>query len=131
MSVSYTHLAGETIVVFEDLYRGEKLLAVHADLEDKAQTVTIPKVTTTAVDAESETQNSMADKMITIVDTVSYENLIPGQEYTVKGTLMDASTGKPVVARTADTVDTEFEIPEGAVEVNFEKGTYVYVGRCV
>lgn len=123
-----SNLAGETIVVFEDLYRGEKLLAVHADLEDKAQTVTIPKVTTTAVDAESETQNSMADKMITIVDTVSYENLIPGQEYTVKGTLMDASTGKPVVARTADTVNTEFEIPEGAVEVNFEKGTYVYVG---
>ena len=120
-----SNLAGETIVVFEDLYRGEKLLAVHANLEDKAQTVTIPKVTTTAVDAESETQNSMADKMITIVDTVSYENLIPGQEYTVKGTLMDASTGKPVVARTADTVDTEFEIPEGAVEVNFEKGTYV------
>ncbi len=31
---------------------------------------------------------------MTITDKVSYENLIPGKEYTVSGTLMDKETGK-------------------------------------
>lgn len=35
-----------------------------------------------------------ADKKVTIVDTVTYENLTPGKEYTLKGTLMNKDTGK-------------------------------------
>ena len=36
------------------------------------------------------------DKQETLVDTVAYTNLVPGKEYTVKGTLMDKETGKPL-----------------------------------
>ena len=37
---------------------------------------------------------SEADGSVTIIDTVSYENLIPGQIYTVKGELVDKETGE-------------------------------------
>lgn len=36
-------------------------------------------------------------KEITINDEVSYENLIEGKVYTVTGTLMDKSTGEPLL----------------------------------
>ena len=38
----------------------------------------------------------MAAKNAEIEDTVSYENLIPDKEYTLKGVLMVKSTGKPL-----------------------------------
>ena len=82
-------LAGKTVVVFEKLYHDEKEVAVHTDIEDEAQTVTYPKVGTKA----SETTGS-TDKEVIIKDIVSYENLVPGKEYTVTGTLMDKATGK-------------------------------------
>ena len=33
--------AGKEVVVFEEIYEGEHLVATHADLEDKAQTVKV------------------------------------------------------------------------------------------
>ena len=42
------------------------------------------------------TQNSLADKEVTIVDTVSYKNLIPGKEYKVTGKLYDKETKEPL-----------------------------------
>ena len=35
-------------------------------------------------------------KEITIVDTVNYYNLTPGETYTMKGTIMDKATGKAI-----------------------------------
>lgn len=82
------------IVVFESLYSEEKELAVHADIEDEGQTVTvkIPKIGTKAsIDGKKEfTTNGD----ITIDDVVSYKNLTTGKEYTISGVLMDKATGK-------------------------------------
>ncbi len=90
------YIKAETdIVVFESLYKDEKKLAVHADINDEGQTVTVkvPEIKTTAkVNSKKEVT---ADKEITIDDTVKYTNLTPGKEYTIVGTLMDKSTGKP------------------------------------
>ncbi|MBQ9608799.1 MAG: VaFE repeat-containing surface-anchored protein, partial [Lachnospiraceae bacterium] len=48
-----TSLAGETIVVFEDLYHNEIKVASHADLEDKEQHVSYPSVSTKAMDKDT------------------------------------------------------------------------------
>jgi Predicted outer membrane protein len=87
-----------SIVVFESLYKDGMELAVHADMEDENQTVKVrvPKLKTKAtIDGKKKVE---ADKEITIVDTVTYQNLTPGKEYVVQGILMDKKTGKPYLA---------------------------------
>ena len=82
------------IVVFESLYSEDKELAVHADLEDVGQNVTvkIPKIGTKAsIDGKKE---FTVNGDITIDDVVSYKHLIPGKKYIIKGILMDKRTGK-------------------------------------
>lgn len=83
------------IVIFENLYRDGKELAVHANIEDEGQTVKVkvPKIGTKAT--VNGKKSITAKGTITVEDTVSYTNLAPGKEYTVKGVLMDKTTGKP------------------------------------
>ena len=90
-------LAGTSVVVFEDLYQGETLVASHADLEDEGQTVTFgqPEIGTTATINGEKT--SLPAQEVTITDTVEYFGLTIGQEYTLKGVLMDKETGDPLV----------------------------------
>ena len=138
-------LEGSTLVVFENLYRNDRLIAAHADIEDEGQTIYIPKIGTTAKDSETGIHNSFADDEIIIVDTVSYENLIPGKEYTLKGILMNAENGEAVeiaeipvaaeavfIPKEADgTVDVTFTFEgtglEGTRFVVFED---LYLGEC-
>ncbi|MBO0456962.1 VaFE repeat-containing surface-anchored protein [Enterococcus hulanensis] len=111
-------LAGKTVVVFETLYHDEKEVAAHTDIEDEDQTVTYPKVGTQA----SQTTGS-TDKDVKIKDIVSYQNLVPGKEYTVNGVLMNKETGKPfIVAEKEVTSKATFKASEtgsGTVEVEF------------
>lgn len=117
-----SNLAGKTIVVFERLERNDTVYAVHTDINDQAQTIYFPEIGTTALDQENGTHNSNSDSKVTIVDTVTYKGLIPGKEYTVKGTLMDKSSGaellvdgKPVTAEKTFTA----EEADGTVEIVF------------
>ena len=105
-------LAGKKIVVFEKLYLDEKLAAAHENLQDQAQTIWLPELKTSAAHTESGV----------ITDTVSYMNLIPGKEYTVKGILMDKATGKSlisdgekIIAEKVFTADKE----DGQVKLSF------------
>ena len=117
-----SQLAGTTTVVFENLYSDGALLAAHADLEDEEQTVYIPEIHTTAKDQTTKINHTEANKTATIVDTVSYTNLLPGREYTVSGTLMDKETGKAVLADgkeiTASTTFTPGK-SKGSVDIIF------------
>ena len=86
-----TGLHGKEIVVFEDLYRENVLLATHTDINDEGQTVKIknPEIGTKATaDGKKEIT---ADK-ITITDVVSYKDLTPGKEYKLTGVLMNKAT---------------------------------------
>lgn len=115
-------LTGTTTVVFETLYSDGALLAAHADLEDAEQTVYIPEIHTTAKDQTTKINHTEANKTATIIDTVSYTNLLPGREYTISGTLMDKETGKAVMANGREiTASTTFtpEKAEGSVDVIF------------
>ena len=115
-------LAGKSVVVFEDLYQDENVVASHSDINDEGQTVTFgqPEIGTTAtIDGEKTAQPT---EQITITDTVEYSGLTAGQEYTLKGVLMDKSTGEPLLVGeeqvTSEATFTPAE-PNGTVDVLF------------
>lgn len=116
-----TGLHGKGIVVFEDLYRENALLATHADINDEGQTVKIknPEIGTKAT-ADSKKEIT-ADK-ITITDVVSYKDLTPGKEYKLTGVLMNKATndkllidGKEITAEATFTP----KATTGEVEMTF------------
>ncbi len=115
-------LAGKSVVVFEDLYQGENVVASHADINDEGQTVTFgqPEIRTTATIDGAKT--AQPTEQITITDTVEYSGLTAGQEYTLKGVLMDKSTGEPLLVGeeqvTSEATFTPAE-PNGTVDVLF------------
>lgn len=114
--------ADTDIVVFESLYKDGKELAVHADIDDEGQTITVkvPEIKTTAkVNGQNE---ATAKGEITIDDIVKYTNLTPGKEYKIVGTLMDKSTGKPFEIDGKPVTSEVTFIPEksnGKVTVSF------------
>ena len=117
-------LKGKQIVVFEKVYTEEQEILSHEDLEDQGQTIEFPdsKIGTTVKDKDTKTQESIPKKKVTFLDKVAYKNLIAGQEYTAKGTLMDKSTGKPLLINGKEvTAEKTFhpEEPDGSVEVEF------------
>lgn len=91
-------LAGKQIVWFEYLYHDGKQVASHTDLKDKKQTITFknPSISTTATERETGTHEAYIAEDITIDDVVTYKGVIAGEEYTVKGVVMDTETGKAV-----------------------------------
>lgn len=115
-------LKGKTTVVFEDLYQGTVKVAAHADIEDEGQSVKYPEIKTTAKDAETGINEAAIRKETKIIDTVEYNNLIVGKEYTLKGKLMDKATGKPYLANGKEvTAETTFkaEKESGTVDMEF------------
>lgn len=115
-------LGGKTTVVFESLTYKETEIAVHADIEDEAQTIMFPKLKTTAKDGGDGDQEVMETSKATIVDSVSYENLIPGKTYHVTGILMDKTTGAELMVNgAAVTAEAVFkaEQSKGSVDVEF------------
>lgn len=73
-------------------------IAVHEDIEDKDQSIDVvpPEIKTTAVNKADGSKDITAKGTVTILDTVSYTDLVPGRKYTVSGVLMDKATGKIV-----------------------------------
>ena len=128
-------LAGQTTVVFENLYDNEKLVATHSDLSDEGQTVYFPEIKTTAKDAASDSQNALPSKETTIVDTVKYSNLVVGKTYTVKGVLMDKDTKEPLLDGLLNQItgETTFTAEEasGEVEVKFTFDSSALKGKTV
>ena len=128
-------LAGQTTVVFEDLYDNEKLVATHSDLSDEGQTVYFPEIKTTAKDAASNSQNALPSKETIIVDTVKYSNLVVGKTYTVKGVLMDKDTKEPLLDGLLNQItgETTFtaEKASGEVEVKFTFDSSALKGKTV
>ena len=117
-----TGLHGKEIVVFEDLYRENVLLATHADINDEGQTIKVknPEIGTTA-SFEGEKKIDPLDK-VTLTDTVSYKDLTPGKEYRVTGVLMDKSNGKELLINGEKvTAEATFVATEasGSVDVTF------------
>ena len=130
-------LAGKSVVVFETLYHEGKEVTVHADINDKDQTIEFeepdkPHIKTKAtVDGEKEVDPL---EKITLTDTVTYSNLTPGKTYTVKGVLMDKSTGEKLLIDDKEvTAETEFtpDKSEGTVDLSFTFDASGLAGKSV
>lgn len=95
-SVDTSTLSNKKLVVFEKLEADGNVIARHEDLTDEGQTVEVipPEIKTSAADGADGDKEVTADGKATIVDTVKYTGLVPGTEYELQGTLMDAETGE-------------------------------------
>ncbi|MCH3947685.1 MAG: VaFE repeat-containing surface-anchored protein [Olsenella sp.] len=128
-------LAGRSVVAFEELSQGGTTVATHADVDDGGQTVLFPRIGTTATDAEDGSHEAAADGDVTITDEVVYENLVPGKEYELTGTLMDRETGEAVTGADGRAVTSTTRLtPEsgsGTAEVNFSFDGSALAGRTV
>lgn len=126
-------LKGKSVVVFETLELDGKEIATHADIEDEGQTVTfhVPKISTSATGPDGEKVFD-AQSVVTIIDTVTYEGLISGKTYTIKGTLMDKDTGKALlIDGQTVTSEKQFEAAatSGTVQLEFRVGATTLQGK--
>ena len=115
-------------VVFEKLYlvneetgRNEEI-AKHEDINDDHQTIHYPDAKTRASDTQTNGHVGVAGEKTSIDDLVMYKNLIPGKEYTVKGTLVNKETGEALKENGNEiTVEKAFvpEEKDGMVTLTF------------
>ena len=119
-------LAGETAVVFEELFHNGTEIAFHEDINDDDQSVNIIGIKTFAKDRKTGRKEMVLDSSAVISDTVKYMNLIPGRTYTLKGTVISASDGC-AVAQNGEFISSEMEFvpdePDGEVEMLFVLNT--------
>ena len=126
-------LAGKTVVAFERLYYEDKEVGSHTDIEDEDQSIRFPVIGTMAKDSSTKDHIASAGK-VTLIDTVSYKNLLSGQKYILKGVLMDKETGKELLLNDkAVTAEKEFTPKEanGAVDLKYTFDASMLAGRQV
>lgn len=89
----------DSITAFEEIRDNttNEVVFTHKEIDDLNQKVTFVELHTKAIDKKSKSSKALPDKKVTIIDTVSYSNLIPGKEYTIKGILYEKESGKPLV----------------------------------
>lgn len=132
-----TDLAGKSVVVYVDLFEVEDdyKVAGHAQLDNEDQTIRFPKIETKAIEKESGDHYGYAGEEVTTIDTVEYTNLIPGEEYLMKGVLMDQSTGKELLDETGDKVTAEKKFTpdkaKGSIELKFTFDASLLAGKSV
>ncbi|MBR5348998.1 MAG: VaFE repeat-containing surface-anchored protein, partial [Lachnospiraceae bacterium] len=127
VTVSFTFdassLAGDAVVAFETLMLDGVEVVTDADINNENQTVYFPAISTEAKDRKDNDKIVAAAKDVTVVDVVKYTNLIPGKEYTVKGSLhvlnSDGSDGGALAIDYNSKTFTP-EYANGIVEVEFK-----------
>ena len=89
-----TSLSGiDKLVVFEDLYAGPGIrVATHADINDEEQTIHILRMYSSAGSLGGGRSVVPSDS-VTLIDTVFYEGLTPGNEYRIETDIMNSVTG--------------------------------------
>ena len=82
---------GTKLVAFETISTNDIEIAVHKDINDIDQTVTVkaPVIGTTAVDAADGDKTVTGEENVAVRDTVHYNNVTPGKTYKVIGTLYE------------------------------------------
>lgn len=110
-TVRRDELEGKTLVVFEDCLARGTVVAYHKDIEDEEQSVHVPRLATEAGIQEDDS----------IVDNISYENLLPGKSYTVRGYLVDKLSEQAVAGSEGETSFTA-DGPDGSVDVRLHSG---------
>ena len=123
--VNSSALAGTTTVVFEKVSENGREIIVHEDIEDDDQTIDIISLGTTVEKNADGTKIFPVNADVTIKDTIKY-CLKPGLEYTLKGTIMDRTTGNGILVDNKPVEQTITFTPEetcGEVEMTFTFNT--------
>ena len=98
-------------------------LVKHDDLTSKSQTLSIPKIGTTALGIETGTHYLLASGIQKFKDIVSYTNLIPNKTYDLEAVTMNQETGEPILDVDGNVVmaTAQFTAPDkdGVAEVIF------------
>lgn len=123
--VAFTDVAGKS--------NGQDTTIKHEDVNDKLETVgfTTPALTTTAT-TDNGAKDLLPGQIATVNDKVEYSGLIPGDTYTVVGTLMDKETGKPVQENGQDVqskMTFKASSSNGSVQVPFQFDASNYGGK--
>lgn len=100
-------LKGITVVVFEDLYYNDILLATHSDITDSNQTIYFPEARSSIVSNDTGIQNPAMNHHMKLTDTITYSHLEIGSEHVIKGTLMNQHTGKAIKDSHGNVVTSE------------------------
>jgi len=82
----------------------------------------VPELKTNAVDKVTGSKNAVSNGTVTIVDTVTYTNLVVGRTYTINGVLIDKSTGNPLIVNGAELRASKTFVANsvnGSVELEF------------
>ncbi len=111
--------------IMTDLYAGEFTIDKDGEVVDIGTIENYERsIKTHAKDSETDGNYSTPDEDVTIIDTVSYQGLFVGEEYTVKGILMDKLTGEPILDKDENEIIAEStfvpEEREGTVDVEFK-----------
>ncbi len=135
--VDSSDLAGKSVVVTDELYRGDTLIASHISYKVADQTVYVyePEIATTATDGLDGDKNVVTDPVTTVKDTVHLNGIVVGNTYTLTGQLMIKGTGEPL--KNADgtpvtsTVEFTAEGTSQDVQMTFEFDSTLLDGESV
>lgn len=72
-------------------------LVKHDDLTSKSQTLSVPKIWTTALGIDTGTHYLLASGIMRFFDKVHYENVKPGLTYPLTADVMNEETGEPLL----------------------------------
>jgi len=104
----------ELLKIEVSIYRHMTAVDLGTLTNDYIQT---PEIFTTAMEQEMTANSAYVSDTTTIIDTVYYNGLQTGKEYTLKGVLMDKETGKPLL------IDGEQVTSEKTFRAIAESGT--------
>jgi hypothetical protein len=126
-------LTGKSVVVYEDLYSGDKKVVSHADITDEGQTVNFPEIHTTATDKATGTHTGVVNEKTTITDKVDYSNLTVGEKYKVSGVLMNKETGEKLLDKDGNAITSEKEFTaesqNGSINIEFTFDSSLLAGK--
>lgn len=130
--VNLLDYTGKDIVVYETLLHDDRSILEHQEKDNTEQTVSViqPRIGTSAIDAADGDHEVLNDSNTHIVDTVYFANLVPGEHYTVIGTLMMKSIDEEGNVHVSELVDESGnavsgdnaftpQTSDGSVEVTF------------
>lgn len=124
---------GETLVAFETLTYNGIEYATHANIDDEEQTVYVPKIGTTATDANGN-KTFQVTEQATVIDEIAFENLEVGRTYLAEGILMDKTTGAPLLVNGEQVTASTTFVPEtanGKATVTFTFNASALAGKSV
>lgn len=128
-------LKGRTLVAYEYVYLNGVLLTSEEDRNNVDQTVYIPKIETKFFDKAITDKNYIVTygPDVKLVDTVTYENLVPNKEYTLTSAIMVKTDKAPLYGSDAKPVSITAKFTptasSGSEDVEFTVDTTALEGK--